>query len=140
MTRIKHFDRRADIELNHIRDAVRDLPTGLRHSILNRCDKLAVLYRKMPAVPESDNRTAEQQAEQVAEQYNTAQRILAALLAGRIVSQRNSAEFKTTAFHSRMADVRRIVARQYPDRTLCSRYTEDHLTAAGRPFKIYWLV
>lgn len=140
MTRIKNFDRRADIELNHIRDAVRNLPTGLRHSILNRCDKLAVLYRKMPAAPESDNRTAEQQAEQVAGQYNTAQRILAALLAGRIVSQRNSAEFKTTAFHSRMADVRRIVARQYPGRTLCSRYTEDHLTAAGRPFKIYWLV
>ena len=140
MTRIKHFDRRADIELNYIRAAVRDLPTGLRHSILNRCDKLAVLYRKMPAVPETDNRTSGEQAEQVAEQYNTAQRILAALLAGRIVSQRDSAEFKTTAFHSRMADVRRIVARQYPGRTLCSRYTEDHHTAAGRPYKLYWLV
>lgn len=135
-----NFPNRADAELNHIRAAVAGLPTRLRHSILNRCDKLAVLYRRMPATaPEQDNRTPAQQSEQVAEQYNTAQRIVAALLAGRIVSQRDSREFKTTAFHSRMADARRILARQYPDRHLCSRFTEDHRTEAGRPFKLYWL-
>lgn len=137
MTRIQNFDRRADIELNHIRNMVAGLPAGLRHSILNRCDKLALLYRKMPA--EVDNRTSREQSEQVAEQYNTAQKILAALLSGRVVSQRNSEEFKTTAFHSRIADVRRIIARQYPGRTLCSRYTTDAETIAGRPFKLYWL-
>ena len=135
-----NFPNRADTELNHIREAVAGLPTALRHRILNRCDKLAVLYRRMPATaPEQDNRTPAQQSEQVAEQYNTAQRIVAALLAGRIVSQRDSREFKTTAFHSRMADARRILARQYPDRHLCSRFTEDHRTEAGRPFKLYWL-
>ena len=132
-----NFPNRADVELNHIRTAVAGLPTDLRHRILNRCDKLAVLYRRMPAAPEQDNRTPAQQSEQVAEQYNTAQRIVAALLAGRIVSQRDSREFKTTAFHSRIADARRILARQ--GHTLRSRYTTDAETLAGRPFKIYWL-
>ena len=134
-----NFPNRADTELNHIRAAVAGLPTALRHRILNRCDKLAVLYRRMPAAPEQDNRTPAQQSEQVAEQYNTAHRIVAALLSGRVLSQRNSQEFKTTAFHSRIADARRILARQYPDRHLCSRFTEDHRTEAGRPFKLYWL-
>ena len=133
-----NFPNRADTELNHIREAVSGLPTALRHRILNRCDKLAVLYRRMPAAtPEQDNRTPAQQSEQVAGQYNTAQRIVAALLAGRILSQRNSQEFKTTAFHSRIADARRILARQ--GQTLRSRYTTDAETIAGRPFKIYWL-
>lgn len=132
-----NFPNRADVELNHIRTAVAGLPTDLRHRILNRCDKLAVLYRRMPAAPEQDNRTPAQQSEQVAGQYNTAQRIVAALLAGRTLSQRNSQEFKTTAFHSRIADARRILARQ--GYTLRSRYTTDAETLAGRPFKIYWL-
>ena len=132
-----NFPNRADVELNHIRTAVAGLPTALRHRILNRCDKLAVLYRRMPAAPEQDNRTPAQQSEQVAGQYNTAQRIVAALLAGRTLSQRNSQEFKTTAFHSRIADARRILARQ--GYTLRSRYTTDAETLAGRPFKIYWI-
>lgn len=88
---------------------------------------------------EIDNRTPAQQQEQVAEQYNTAQKIVAALLSGRVVSQRNSTEFKTTAFHSRIADARRILSRAYPDRILRSRFTTDAETIAGRPFKIYWL-
>ena len=58
---------------------------------------------------------------------------------GRILSQRNSTEFKTTACHSRMADARRILSRQYPGKILRSRYTTDAETIAGRPFKIYWL-
>lgn len=132
-----NFPNRADVELNHIRTAVAGLPTALRHRILNRCDKLAVLYRRMPSAPEQDNRTPAQQSEQVAGQYNTAQRIVAALLAGRTLSQRNSQEFKTTAFHSRIADARRILSRQ--GYTLRSRYTTDAETLAGRPFKIYWL-
>ena len=140
MSNTPNYSRRADIELAYIRREAESLPAGQRNRILNRCDKLAVLYRRMPnTAPEQDNRTPAQQSEQVAEQYNTAQRIVAALLAGRIVSQRDSREFKTTAFHSRMSDARRILARQYPDRHLCSRFTEDHRTEAGRPFKLYWL-
>lgn len=135
-----NYPNRADKELNAIRRHVAGLPKGVRHAILNRCDKLATLYRRqMAAFPEIDNRTPAQQAEQVAEQYNTAQRIVAALLSGRILSQRDSAEFKTTAFHSRIADARRILSRQHPGCILRSRYTEDHTTAAGRPFKLYWL-
>ena len=133
-----NYPNRADIELAHIRTAVAGLPTGLRHRILNRCDKLAVLYRRQQRdIPEADDRTPRQQQEQVAGQYNTAQRIVAALLSGRTLSQRDSQEFKTTAFHSRIADARRILSRQ--GYTLRSRYTTDAETLAGRAFKLYWI-
>lgn len=133
-----NYPNRAEVELAHIRTAVAGLPTALRHRILNRCDKLAVLYRRQQqAIPEADDRTTAQQQEQVAGQYNTAQRIVAALLSGRTLSQRDSQEFKTTAFHSRIADARRILSRQ--GYTLRSRYTTDAETLAGRAFKLYWI-
>jgi hypothetical protein len=133
-----NYPNRAEIELAHIRTAVAGLPTALRHRILNRCDKLSVLYRRQHAeLPEADDRTPRQQQEQVAGQYNTAQRIVAALLSGRTLSQRDSQEFKTTAFHSRIADARRILSRQ--GYTLRSRYTTDAETLAGRAFKLYWI-
>lgn len=133
-----NYPNRAEIELAHIRTAVAGLPTALRHRILNRCDKLSVLYRRQQAeLPEADTRTPRQQQEQVAGQYNTAQRIVAALLSGRTLSQRDSQEFKTTAFHSRIADARRILSRQ--GYTLRSRYTTDAETLAGRAFKLYWI-
>ena len=133
-----NYPNRAEIELAHIRTAVAGLPTALRHRILNRCDKLSALYRRQQAeLPEADDRTPRQQQEQVAGQYNTAQRIVAALLSGRTLSQRDSQEFKTTAFHSRIADARRILSRQ--GYTLRSRYTTDAETLAGRAFKLYWI-
>jgi hypothetical protein len=133
-----NYPNRAEIELAHIRTAVAGLPTSLRHRILNRCDKLSVLYRRQQqSIPEADDRTPRQQQEQVAGQYNTAQRIVAALLSGRTLSQRDSQEFKTTAFHSRIADARRILSRQ--GYTLRSRYTTDAETLAGRAFKLYWI-
>lgn len=133
-----NYPNRAEIELAHIRTAVAGLPTALRHRILNRCDKLSVLYRRQQqSIPEADDRTPAQQQEQVAGQYNTAQRIVAALLSGRTLSQRDSQEFKTTAFHSRIADARRILSRQ--GYTLRSRYTTDAETLAGRAFKLYWI-
>lgn len=133
-----NYPNRAEIELAHIRTAVAGLPTALRHRILNRCDKLSVLYRRQQqSIPETDDRTPRQQQEQVAGQYNTAQRIVAALLSGRTLSQRDSQEFKTTAFHSRIADARRILSRQ--GYTLRSRYTTDAETLAGRAFKLYWI-
>ena len=133
-----NYPNRAEIELAHIRTAVSGLPVALRHRILNRCDKLSVLYRRQQqSIPETDDRTPAQQQEQVAGQYNTAQRIVAALLSGRTLSQRDSQEFKTTAFHSRIADARRILSRQ--GYTLRSRYTTDAETLAGRAFKLYWI-
>lgn len=133
-----NYPNRAEIELAHIRTAVSGLPVALRHRILNRCDKLSVLYRRQQqSIPETDDRTPRQQQEQVAGQYNTAQRIVAALLSGRTLSQRDSQEFKTTAFHSRIADARRILSRQ--GYILRSRYTTDAETLAGRAFKLYWI-
>ena len=69
--------------------------------------------------------------------YQVAERIVADILTGRVVSQRDSDYYKTTAFHSRIADARRILfSRGY---VLRSRFTTDAETPAGRPFKIYWI-
>ena len=135
-----NYPNRADIELAHIRTAVSGLPVALRHRILNRCDKLAVLYRRQQqSIPEADNRAAAQQQADIAGQYDTTRRIVAALLAGRTLSLKNSAEFKTSQFHTHICKARRMLARQYPGLTLCSRFTTEAETAAGRPFKIYWI-
>lgn len=125
--------------LRALRASAASLPAGRRNQIMNRCDRIEVILRRCGAPTDVDTRTPEEQRVQVAEQYNTAQRIVAALIAGRTLSQRNSTEFKTTAFHSRIADARRILSRSYPEYTLCSRYTSDAETIAGRKFKIYWL-
>ena len=135
-----NYSKRITEQTARIRRVAATLPIWQRHALLNACDGIELhARRQQQRIPETDNRTPAQQSEQVAEQYNTAQRIVAALLSGRTLSQRNSAEFKTTAFHSRIADARRILARQYPDRYLCSRFTTDAETIAGRPFKLYWL-
>ena len=122
--------------LRTIREAANALPSGKRNQVLNRCNRIDLILRR---TPESDTRTPAQQVDQIVEQYNTAQRIIAALLSGRVLSQRDSKEFKTTAFHSRIADARRILARRYPEYILRSRYTDDQETIAGRAFKLYWI-
>ena len=120
-----------------IRQAAAALPLGKRNQVLNRCNRIDLILRRAPS-GEVDNRTDAQKAGQIADNYNTAQRIIAALISGRVLSQRNSAEFKTIVWHSRMHDVRRILARQYPQYTLCSRFSDER-TSAGRPFKVYWI-
>ena len=120
-----------------IREAAAALPLGKRNQVLNRCNRIDYLLRRIP-LGEVDNRTDADKVDQIVDNYNTAQRIIAALIAGRVLSQRNAAEFKTIVWHSRMHDVRRILARQYPQYVLCSRFTDDR-TAAGRPYKLYWI-
>ena len=119
-----------------IRTAAAYLPAGKRNQVINRCNRIELILKR---TPEADTRTPAEQVDQIVEQYNTAQRIVAALLSGRVLSQRDSKEFKTTAFHSRIADARRILSRQYPQYILRSRYTDNQETIAGRPFKLYWL-
>ena len=132
-----------------IREAAAALPLGARNQVLNRCNRIAyILRRRTPAgeiglvgatsPAEQDNRTDADKVDQIVDNYNTAQRIIAALISGRVLSQRNSAEFKTIVWHSRMHDVRRILARQYPQYVLCSRFSDER-TAAGKPFKVYWI-
>lgn len=135
-----NYPNRAEIELAHIRTAVSGLPVALRHRILNRCDKLSVLYRRQQqSIPEADTRTPAQQQADIAWQYDTTRRIVAALLAGRTLSLKNSAEFRTSQFHTHICKARRMLARQYPGLILRSRFTTEAETAAGRPFKIYWI-
>lgn len=132
-----NYPNRIKAQTERIRKIASTLPAGQRNTLLNACGLIDLNARRYDAAPEIDNRTPAQQNDQIAEQYNTAQRIVAALLSGRTLSQRDSREFKTTAFHSRIADARRIIARQYPEATLCSRYTGQ--TEAGRPYKLYWI-
>ena len=121
-----------------IRQAAAALPMGKRTQVLNRCNRIDLILRRHPS-GEVDNRTDAEKVDQIVDNYNTARRIVAALLAGRTLSHRDSAEFKTTEFHTRICYARKILASQYPQYTLCSRYTDKEETGAGRPFKIYWI-
>ena len=137
----RNYDKRADEHLAIIRTIALSLPLGQRLRIQNHCDRLAVLYRKqqrhLESLPETDDRTDAQVAGQIAAERSTAERIVADILAGRVVSQRDSDYYKTTAFHSRIADARRLLfSRGYVLRSL---FTTDAVTPAGRPFKIYWI-
>ena len=120
-----------------IREAAAALPLGKRNQVLNRCNRIDYLLRKLPA-GEQDNRTDAQKVDAILDHYSTAQRIVAALIAGRILSYKDSKEFKTIEWHSRIHDARRILSRQYPQYVLCSRFTSD-TTEAGRAYKLYWI-
>ena len=141
MRKQANYPKRITDETARVRKIAAGLPKAQRHALLNACGSIEMNARRQSKFPpEVDNRTPQEQNEQIAEQYNTAQKIVEALLAGRTVSQRNSAEFKTTAFHSRIADARKILYRDHFGYTLCSRYVKNDRTAAGRPYKEYWLV
>lgn len=118
--------------LNYIRTEAQNLPAGRRNQILNRCDRIAILFRRQY---EQDKRTAAQEQTSIVEHYATTTRIVAALLAGRKLSYLNMREFKTAEWHTRIHEAKTIIARRYPEYIFCSRWE----TEGKHPYKLYWL-
>ena len=125
----------ADAELAHIRRAVDGLPTELKHRILNRCDKLSVLYRRQQkGLPEFIPAPAEQH-DAIKERHDAVLEVIAALVSGRVLSYKNEGEFYTSQFHTTIVYARRKIEKQYPQYRLCSKWTTD----GGHPYKLYWI-
>lgn len=129
-----NYPNRADIELAHIRTAVSGLPTALKHRILNRCDKLAVLYRRQLKDDDPAPTPAEQH-EAIKGQHDASLAVVAALLSKRVLSYKNEGEFYTSQFHTTIVYARRKIEKLYPEYRFCSKWTSD----GGHPYKLYWL-
>lgn len=107
-----------------IRTEAAKLPAGKRNQVLNRCDRIYVIMK---------GRTRQQAHKQVLDHYASTRRIIAALLAGRMLSHKDGREFGTSEFHTRICEARRIFARQYPQYTFHAEWAVD-----GR-YKLYWI-
>lgn len=118
--------------LNYIRTEAQNLPAGRRNQILNRCDRIAILFRRQY---EQDKRTAAQEQTSIVEHYATTSRIVAALIAGRKLSYRDMREFRTAEWHTRIHEAKAIIARRYPEYIFCSAWQTD----GKHPYKVYWL-
>jgi hypothetical protein len=115
-----------------IREAAQLLPVGRRNQVLNRCDRISVLFRRQM---ELDTRTAAQEKDSIVEHYNTTSRIVAALISGRKLSYRDRAEFQTAEWHTRIHEAKTIIARRFPEYIFCTRWETD----GKHPYKLYWI-
>ena len=128
-----NFPKRIAEQTARIRRIAETLPPGSRNALLNACGNIELHSRKnieYGNVPEPEAESAA-----IADRYNTNRRILAAMIAGRTVSYQNRNEFGTTEWHSRINEVKTLVAKQYPQYIFCDRWQSD----GKHPYKTYWL-
>lgn len=124
------IDKRVEEQIAAIREVARELPDGKKNRILNRCDRLVMLYRRA-----DDPRTPEDMQTDIAEHYNTTKKIIAALLSGRALSYKDMREFRTVEWHTRISEAKTIIAKRYPEYNFMSKWE----TGERHPYKIYWL-
>ena len=126
MRNTPNYPNRADKELNSIRKIVAGLPKWQRHAILNRCDKLAVLYRRQQA-DGAGGPTPTEEHDAIAERWNATREIVAALLAGETLCHLDGPRFRTSEFHTRIVDARIYIERHYyPMYAFRKAWSADH--------------
>lgn len=140
-----NIEKRFEERLAVIRRQAEFLPAGKRNLVLNNCAKLSAYARKAgkqlntahyrgPVHQPWDAR----EQEDFANLDNQKKRIWAALLAGRILSLENAAEFGTSQMHTHFCNIRQEIAAKHLPYTLCDEW---HHPGEGRSrFKKYWLV
>ena len=144
MQKIK-IDKRIAEELNGLRKLAAFLPSGKANALLNKCNRIGKYASKAQAMVDApvgnlfaqhanyDARTREDIAAQA--QYKKA--VFLALCSGRKVSLKDAAEFHLSQMHTAIAQIRRDIAKSYPDMTLCDEWVRPE---GSRPFKRYWIV
>ena len=128
--RIK-LDERVAEHLAAIRKVAEELPAGKRNRILNRCNRLSMIYRR----EDFDVRTPEDMRMDIEGHYQTTKKIVAALISGRELSYKNMNEFHTVEWHTRICEAKDIIATRYPEYTFCSKW----ITGEKHPYKLYWI-
>jgi len=128
-----NYPKRVAEQTARIRRIADTLPAGQRNALLNACGNIERHARKNIEYGNAPEPAAESAA--VADRYNTNRRILAAMIAGRRVSYQDRNEFGTTEWHSRINEVKTLVAKQYPQYIFCDRWESD----GKHPYKTYWL-
>lgn len=140
-----NIEKRFEERLAVIRRQAEFLPAGKRNLVLNNCAKLSAYAKKAgkqlstahyrgPVHQPWDAR----EQEDFANLDNQKKRIWAALLAGRVLSLENAAEFGTSQMHTHFCNIRQEIAAKHLPYTLCDEWYNP---GDGRSkFKRYWLV
>ena len=150
MTNNMKITKRIDEQLRDIRALVRELPAGKRNSVLNKCDKIAVIATKVESLVRG--RIEEQQGDLFAEQhagnietnsdiiahYNAKQAVFEAMCRGRRVSLEDEDEFRTREMHTTICYIRKDIERKGLPWILCDR--EIRPDPSRRGYKQWWLI
>lgn len=140
-----NIEKRFEERLAVIRRQAEYLPAGKRNLVLNNCAKLSTYAKKAgkqlttahyrgPVHQPWDAR----EQEDFANLDNQKKRIWAALLAGRVLSLENAAEFGTSQMHTHFCNIRQEIAAKHLPYTLCDEWY--HPGEGRSRFKKYWLV
>lgn len=119
-----------------IMEIAKDLPTGKSHQIINRCNKLQVLSKKVFDM--KNNTTTDQStSRQIGDRYNAKKAIFEAMCAGRKVSFLDSREFEVSEFHTQICNIRQDIERG----NLPWELKDQWITFGkrGKRCKLYWL-
>ena len=140
-----NIERRFEERLEVIRRQAEFLPAGKRTLVLNSCAKLSVIAKKAGKQLTTAHRRGPvhqpwdaREQEDFANLDNQKKRIWAALLAGRVLSLENAAEFGTSQMHTHFCDIRQEIAAKHLPYTLCDEWY--HPGEGRSRFKKYWLV
>lgn len=140
--------KRIDEQLRDIRKIAEFLPNGKRHSLINKCGKIAVIAAKAQAIADApatgtiwpnqgaatyDARTQEDMAAQA----RCKKAVFNAMLAGRVLSLHDGREFRAAEMHTIFSNIRRDIERKALPYTICDEWVRPH---DARPYKRYWLI
>ena len=116
-----------------IQALAKDLPTGKRHQIENRCSKVNVLIRNTKDMNTEDNFTSQQ----IADRYNAKKAVFEAMCQGRKVSCLDSREFEVSEFHTTICKIRQDIDSKSLPWDLKDRWIT--FGKHGKRCKEYWL-
>lgn len=142
------FEKRIAEELAGLRKLAAYLPDGKARALLNKCDKISGYASKAQAMVDAPTGSLfprpeaapkyEPTQEDIAARYNAKKAIFQALMAGRVISLENAAEFKVSQMHTQISCIRRDIEDKRLPWVLCAR--EKRPDPKRRGYNEYWLV
>ena len=118
--------------LMEIRELSKDLPSGQRNKVSNRCDKISSIVKKYK-VMNADKSTSRQ----IADRYIAKKAIFDAMMNGRRISFLDSAEFEVSEMHTQMHCIRQDIEEKNLPVVLKDEWME--FGRHGKRCKRYWL-
>lgn len=142
------IDKRILAEVEGLRKLAALLPPGKGRALQNKCDTITTLARKAQALVDAPVGSLfpqpgqlpryEATNEDIAARYSARKAIFNALLAGRVISLEDAAEFRVSQMHTQMAGIRREIQDKGLPYVLCAR--EKRPDPSRRGFNEYYLI
>ena len=123
-----NYPKRITEQTARIRKIAASLPVFQRHALLNACGRIEHTARRQNAYP-----SPMEQHDAIRDRALATKRIVAALLAGEVLSFHDGPRFGTSEFHTRIVDARRYIERHYPELVFAQEWAENH------KYMTYWV-